>query len=160
MAGDAASSESHSLRGPIDRAALGSIRDAIEREEPLAAPALDDVVDPRVLEVRLDDGLCDADSARLDVRWTTRDDYAFHYTDAEGVDLRWDRHPHDGDDVAASGPAHYHPPPSASSDPADVEASCIGHSRPLLVTRAVLQLWRRAYEAGSLAPLNAGRDPP
>lgn len=152
--------EPHALTGPIDRAALISIRDVITEQEPLATADLDDFLDPRVLTVSFDDGRCGADSARIDVQWTTSDDYKFHYTDSDGVDLRWGKHSHDGDDTDASGPEHSHPPPDASSDPDDVEGSCIGHSRPHLVTRAVLKLWRSAYHADSLSPLNAGRDPP
>lgn len=153
-------SESHSLRGLIDRAVMIAIRDLIEKHEPLATAEFDDFLDPRVLEVRFDDGLCDADFARIDIQWTTRDDYAFHYTDSENVDLRWDRHQHDGDYEDPTGLEQYHPPPDASSDPGDVEGSCIGLSRPLLVTRAVLKLWRTAYHADSFAPLNAGSNPP
>jgi len=57
--------------------------------EPLATAELDDYLHPSVLEVVLDDGLCAANSARIDIQWTTRDNYKFHYTDAEGVNLRW-----------------------------------------------------------------------
>lgn len=153
-------SEPHSLRGPIDRAVLLTTRDVIAEHEPLATAAVDDFLDPRVLEVRFEDGLGDAETARLDVQWTTRDDYAFHYTDSEDVDLRWGKHPHDGDYVDASGLEHYHPPPDASSDPTEVEDSCIRQSRPPLVARAILKLWRAAYHSGSLTPLNAGSNPP
>lgn len=152
--------ESHSLRGPIDRPALLRIRDVVNAEEPLATARLDDFLNPSTVEIVFDEGLCGADSARIDARWTTRDDYAFHYTDSCGVNLRWDRHPHDGDYVRVSGLEHYHPPPDASSDPDDVEASCIEQSPERLVTRAVLKLWRAAYHATSWGPLNAGRDPP
>lgn len=152
--------ESHSLRGPIDRPALIAIRDVFDAEEPLATTELDDFLNPSTLEVRFDDGLCDAETARLNVQWTTRDDYKFHYTDSQGVNLRWGKHPHDSDYVRANGPEHYHPPPDASSDPNTVEASCITQSSALLVTRAVCKLWRVAYHAESLAPLNAGSNPP
>ncbi len=154
------SGESHSLRGPIDRPALIAIRDLFEAHEPLASARLDDLLDPTVLEVRLSDGLLDAGSGRIDVQWTTRNDYKYHYTDPRDVDLRWGRHPHDGDYVHATGPEHYHPPPDASSEPNAVEASCVEHVSDVLVTRAVLKLWRTAYHADSLTPLNAGRNPP
>jgi len=160
MGGNTEANESHSLRGPIDRAVLITIRDVTNEAEPLATAELDDFLDPRALEVDLTDGLRNADTARIDVQWTTRDDYKFHYTDSEGIDLRWGRHPHDGDYVNASGLEHYHPPPDAPSDPGDVEGSCIRQSRAKLVTRAVLKLWRVAYHAESLAPLNAGSNPP
>ncbi len=99
-----------------------------------------------------------ADEARIDVRWTTRDDYTFHYTDSTEVDLRWGRHPHGGDYVRATGTEHYHPPPDASSDPDAVDDSCVAVSPAVLVTRAVLKLWRVAYHHGSLAVLNTGDD--
>ena len=152
--------ESHSLRGPIDRPALITIRDSIDELEPLATPVLDDYLNPSVLEVTLDDGLCDAESGRIDVQWTTRDDYKFHYTDSEGVNFRWGKHPHDGDYIHVPGLEHYHPPPDASSNPDEVENSCIKQSPEVLVTRAVLKLWRVAYHNQSCGPLNAGSNPP
>jgi hypothetical protein len=154
------SEEAHKLRGPIDRAALIAIRDVINEEEPLASAKLDDFLNPTTLEVTLEDGLCGADKARFDIQWTTRDDYKFHYTDSAGIDFRWGRHPHDEDYVDVSGIEHYHPPPDASSDPTEVEESCITHSSEVLVTRAVLTLWRVAYYEGSLDPLNDGSNPP
>lgn len=152
--------EGHSLRGPIDRSALLTIRDIIRREEPLATPSLDDFLNPTVLDVSLNDGLCCADAARIEVQWTTRRDYKFHYTDAEGVNVRWGNHPHGGDYIHVPALAHYHPPPDASSNPDDVEASCITQSVEALVTRAVLKLWRVAYHADSVDPLNAASNPP
>ncbi|QCC52735.1 hypothetical protein [Halapricum salinum] len=152
--------EGHSLRGPIDRAALCSIRDTIEREEPLASPSLDDYLGPSVLEVPLDDGLCSADTARIDVEWTTQSDYKFHYTDSAGVNCRWGKHPHGGEFTHVPGLEHFHPPPDATSNPADVEASCIEHAAETLVTRAVLRLWRVAYHTDSYDPLNNARNPP
>ncbi|MEZ3145599.1 hypothetical protein [Halobaculum sp. MBLA0143] len=160
MSGSPAQAETHTLRGAVDRPALLTIRDVIEKMEPLATPALDDFLDPTVLEVELDDGLAGADTARIDVQWTTRDDYKFHYTDSEGVNLRWGSHPHDGDYVQAAGDEHYHPPPNASSDANVVEASCITKTPEVLVTRAVLKLWRVAHHGGSLSALNAGQNPP
>lgn len=46
------------------------------------------------------------------------------------------------------------PPPNASSDDDDVEASCIGVSEPVLVAGAVHQLWRAGFENDSVDPLN------
>lgn len=152
--------ERHSLRGPIDRPALLRICDVIANEEPLATAELDDFLNPTVLEVRFDEGLCGAEAARIDVQWTIHGDYKFHYTDSNGVNFRWGKHPHGGDYVNATALEHYHPPPDASSDPTDVEDSCIKQSRKELVTRAVLKLWRTAYHAESSAPLNAGSNPP
>jgi hypothetical protein len=115
---------------------------------------------PSTLEVQYDDGLLSADQSRIDIQWTTRNDYKYHYTDAAGVNLRWGRHPHDGDYVQVTGLEHYHPPPDASADPTEVEASCINQRPETLLTRAVIKLWRAAYHASSLDPLNAGRNPP
>lgn len=152
--------ESHSLRGPIDRAVLIGIRDVISAHEPLATATIDDFLNPRVLEVRIEDGLRDAESAHIDVQWTTCGDYAFHYTDSTGLNFRWGRHDHDGHYVYTTGLAHYHPPPNASANPAEVEDSCITQSRPLLVTLAVLKLWRTAYHDELLSLLNSGSNPP
>lgn len=160
MGGSTRASESHSLRGPVDRAALITIRDIINDEEPLATASLDDFLNPTTLEVTLDDGLRDADAARFDVQWTTADDYKFHYTDSKDINLRWGKHPHDGDYVQVSGLEHYHPPPDGSSDPTEVEDSCIEQSPETLVTRGVLKLWRVAYHTSSLSSLNAGSNPP
>jgi hypothetical protein len=160
MQESSAQPEGHTLRGATDRPALLTIRDIIEEMEPLATARLDDYLNPSVLEVSLDDGLCDADEARIDVEWTTQNDYKFHYTDTVGVNLRWGKHPHGGEYVHVSGTEHFHPPPDASSDPADVEESCITQSPETLVTRAVLKLWRVAYHRDSYAPLNAGTNPP
>lgn len=79
-----AQAETHTLRGATDRPALLTIRDVVEETEPLATPELDDYLHPSVLEVMLDDGLCGAEDARIDIQWTTRDDYKFHYTDTKG----------------------------------------------------------------------------
>lgn len=155
-----AQSEPHTLRGAADRPTLLTIRDIVAEMEPLATAELDDYLHPSVVEVALDDGLCGADEARIDIQWTTQDDYKFHYTDTAEVNLRWGKHPHAGDYTHVSGLAHYHPPPDASSDPDAVEASCISQSPEELVTRAVLKLWRVAYHTDSYEPLNAGRNPP
>lgn len=144
----------------MDRPALLMIRDVIKEMEPLATAELDDYLHPSVIEVTLDEGLCAADEARIDIQWTTRDEYKFHYTDTDGVNFRWGTHPHAGDYSHVSGFEHYHPPPDASSDPDEVEQSCITQSPEELVTRAVLKLWRVAYHTDSYDLLNTGRNPP
>lgn len=156
----AAPGESHSLRGPIDRAAMIAIRDVYDELEPLATPELDDFLNPTTLEIALDDGLGEATGGRIDVQWTTENDYKFHYTDDRGVNFRWGKHAHDGDYIHVPVLEHFHPPPDATSDSSTVETSCIHKSPPKLVTRAVIKLWRAAYHANSLAPLNAGTNPP
>lgn len=157
---DTSEPEFHSLRGPIDRPALLTIRDVFESEEPLATPTLDEFLNPRVLEVQYDHGLLNAESCRIDVQWTTHNDYKYHYTDSAGRDLRWGRHPHNDEYRQVSGLAHFHPPPDASSNPTDVEESCIELTPEHLVTRAVLKLWRSAYQTDTLDSLNAGDNPP
>lgn len=152
--------EPHTLRGATDRPALLTIRDIVEEMEPLATAELDDYLHPSVVEVTLDDGLCAADKARIDIQWTTQHDYKYHYTDTEAVNFRWGKHSHGGDYVHVSGFEHYHPPPDASSAPDKVKESCIAQPPEELVTRAVLKLWRVAYHADSHEPLNAGRNPP
>ncbi|MDB9252948.1 MULTISPECIES: hypothetical protein [Halorubrum] len=152
--------EHHTLRGATDRPALLTIRDVIEEMEPLATAELDDYLHPSVLEVALDDGLCTADAARIDVQWTTQAHYKFHYTDTEAVNFRWGKHPHADDYLNVPGLEHYHPPPTASSKPDEVEESCIKQAPEVLVTRAVLKLWRVAYHMDSYDPLNTGRNPP
>lgn len=160
MQGSPERRENHTLRGATDRPALLTIRDVIEKMEPLATARLDDYLNPSVLEVTLEDGLCQADEARVDVQWTTHDDYKFHYTDTAGVNFRWGKHPHGGEYSQVEGIEHFHPPPDASSEPDDVEDSCIKQSPERLVTRAVLKLWRVAFHTDSYTALNAGSNPP
>jgi hypothetical protein len=150
--------ESHTLRGAIDAGALYDFRTEFERLEPLASGSLDDVLSPGELRMHLDDGICEAGGATLTVRWSVRDDYNVHYSDESGRNLRWDVHPHDY--TAPDGDGHYHPPPNASSENDDVEASCIEVRELVLVARAVHRLWRAAYEAGSVDPLNTATNPP
>ena len=99
--------ESHSLRGAIDRPALLTIRDVLNDEEPLATAELDDYLDPSKVAATFETGLCGANSCRIDIQWTTQDDYKFHYTDPKGVNLRWGKHRHGGDYVNVNGPEHY-----------------------------------------------------
>ena len=60
--------EDHTLRGATDRPALLTIRDIIEEMKSLASAQLDDYLNPSVLEVVLDDGLCKADGVRIDTK--------------------------------------------------------------------------------------------
>ena len=150
--------ELHSLRGAIDAGALHDFRAEFERLEPLANGSLDDVVSPSDLRLQLDDGIGEATTATITVRWSVRDDYNVHYSDDMNRNLRWDRHPHEYTDP--DGDAHYHPPPDVSSDDDDVEASCIGVTEIVLVTRAVHQLWQAGYESGTADPLNEASNPP
>jgi len=75
MDGTSDQSESHTLRGAIDRPALLTIRNVVGEMEPLATAELDNYLHPTVLNVELDDGLCAADEARIDIQWTTQRDW-------------------------------------------------------------------------------------
>lgn len=151
-------SESRSLRGAIDAGALCDFRSEFERLEPLASGSLDDPVSPAELRLRLDDGIGEATTATITVRWSVRDDYNVHYSDETGRNLRWDVHPHEY--TAPDGDGHYHPPPDASSDDDGVDASCLRVTELVVVARAVHQLWRAGYESGTVDPLNDATDPP
>jgi len=151
-------SETHSLRGAVDAGALQDFRSEFERLEPLANGSLDDPVSPSELRLGLDDGIGEATSATITVRWSVQSDYNVHYSDDVGRNLRWDVHPHEY--TEPDGDAHYYPPPNASSDDNDVSASCIRVSELVLVARAVHQLWRAGYEDGTAGPLNDATNPP
>ena len=75
------------------------------------------------------------------------------------MNFRWGKHPHADDYFSVPGLEHYHPPPTASAKLDEVEESCIKQGPEVLVTRAVLKLWRVAYHMDSYDPLNAGRNP-
>jgi len=151
-------SETHSLRGAIDAGALHDFRTEFERLEPLANGSLDDPVSPSELRLRLDDGIGEATSATITVRWSVQSDYNVHYSDDVGRNLRWDSHPHEHTEPDSD--AHYHSPPNASSDDGDVGTSCISVTELVLVVRAVHQLWRTGYDTGSVTPLNNATNPP
>lgn len=144
--------ESHALRGASDGRALRTVRQVFDTMEPLATGTFDDVVNPQVLELQFSDGVGAADSAHIDVRWSTRNDYNIHYTDSRGRDFRWDLHPHEF--PIPTGDAHFHPPPDASTTPGDVESSCLDETRVHIVARAIHKLWRRVYEQGTLEDVN------
>jgi hypothetical protein len=153
-----ADTESHSLRGAIDPGALYDFRSEFEHLEPLASGSLDDPVSPSELRLQLDDGIGEAASATITVRWSVRDDYNIHYSDTNGRDLRWDVHPHEY--TTPDEDSHYHPPPNAATVDNAVEASCINVAELVLVARAVHQLWRTGYDNGTVDPLNDGTNPP
>lgn len=140
--------------GPIDAGALREFRDLFEATEPLVESAsLDDPVNPQSLSVELSDGVGDASGARFDVRWSLTGNYGVHYTDDEGRDFRFDRHP-----KPDAPTRHFHPPPEAPSRP--VEPSCITVSEVPLVARAVVQRWRYAYENRTFDGINDAENPP
>jgi hypothetical protein len=150
----ARSDESPEVFGPIDAGALREIRDLFMEIEPLVETArLDDPLNPQTLSIELSDGIGDASAARFDVRWSLAGNYAVHYTDDHGRNFRFDRHP-----KPDASTRHFHPPPDAPSRP--VESSCITVSEVALLTRAVLQRWRHAYDRGTFDGINDAENPP
>ena len=140
--------------GTPDTTTMRSIRDLFVGAEPLVeTAAFDSVLDPQEIQIAFTDGVDGADWCRLDVTWYTTSAYRFHHVDSEGVNWRFDRHPN-----PHSPDRHFHPPPDAPAQSA--ADSCIRVEEPRLVARAVLKLWRRAYETGTHSTLNTATDPP
>jgi hypothetical protein len=151
---DSQSAEQAEVFGPIDAGALREIRDLFVDQEPLVeAASLDNPLNPQTLSIELSDGVGDASTARIDIRWTLTENYAAHYTDDRGRDFRFDCYP-----KPDAPKRHFHPPPDALSRP--VELSCITVCEAPLVTRAVLQRWRYAYTHETFAGLNDAENPP
>ena len=140
--------------GPIDAGALREIRDLFVAQEPLVhTTSLDDPLNPQVLSLELSDGIGAATTARIDVRWSLTGNYGAHYTDDRERNFRFDCHP-----KPDAPRQHFHPPPDAPSRP--VKPSCITVSEVALVTRALLQRWRYAYNNGTFDGLNDTENPP
>jgi len=140
--------------GTPDVASMGFIRELFVQEEPLVKRAqFDTVLDPQEIQIAFSDGIGVAESCRLDCTWYTSGAYRFHYSDEQGVNWRFDKHPN-----PHSPERHFHPPPNAPSQTA--AKSCIAVTEPRLVARAVLQLWRRAYGTDDLTALNTATNPP
>ncbi|WP_435197139.1 hypothetical protein [Natronomonas sp. EA1] len=148
--------------GTIYLPALRRIRDLWTDLEPLTVETgYDDPINPTELRVTLDDGIDAADTARIDIQWSTLDNYTFHYTDSAGLNWRFDRHPN-----THSPERHFHPPAEdgtregSNDGTVDPEPSCIQVGEVSLVTRAVHKLWRVAYESGDPTRLNTLSNPP
>jgi hypothetical protein len=140
--------------GVIYLPALQRIRNLWLDLEPLVeTTAYDDPVSPTELHIELGDGLGTAGAARVDIQWSERDMYSFHYVDGDGVNWRFDRHPN-----THSPEVHFHPPPDAST--AAAEPSCIEVTEVSLVTRAVHAMWRAAYDHDDPSRLNGLSNPP
>lgn len=140
--------------GAPDASILRLVRDAFLETEPLVEEAaFDSVLSPRTLHVSLSDGIGDSNGAKIDVAWYSSGAYSFHYTDSDDVNWRFDRHPN-----PHSPEKHFHEPPDAETG--STQPSCITVEEPRLVARAVVKLWRKAYETESLTGLNAAHDPP
>ena len=158
MGFDSGEVESHALRGSIDVAKLDAFRDAFVSIEPMAAGTIDDRLDPRDLRLTIPYGVGTAGETTFTVRWTTVGDYNIHYSDMTGRDCRWDVHPHEFSSPPDD--RHFHPPPDASNEDEDIEASCIEANRIDLVARAVHLLWRQVLDEDALDSINAGTNPP
>lgn len=139
--------------GPIDYEALEEIRDIFLESEPLVSHhSLDGRLDPRPeLSVTVEAGFKSSPSGRFDVVWTEKNCYNFHYTEDNGIEFRFDRHPEPN-----APPKHFHEPPDASTR----VFSCISVEPPELVTRAVLKCWRTALSEDDPAKLNSISNPP
>jgi len=144
--------------GPLDVVALESVQLVFRGDDGLVdstQSAFDSVIDPTRLRVRFQDGIGDAEWARFDIKWYRSGFYNFHHVDGNDVQFRFDYHPKNG-----ANERHYHPPPDAPSDPDLVEKSCITAAEPDVVARAVLGLWRRAYDEDDFSQLNTATNPP
>lgn len=140
--------------GAPDVTVLGIIRDLVVHEEPLVKTAdFDSVLDPHEIQIVFTDGIAEAEWCRIESTWYTSGAYRFHYSDEKDVHWRFDLHPN-----PHSSAQHFHTPPDARSETA--EPSCIRVEEPRLVTRVILKLWRRAYEASDFVSLNTATNPP
>lgn len=139
--------------GPVDYEALETIRDIFLKEEPLVSHTnLGGRLDPQPeLNITLDEGFGPSPSGRFDIVWTEKDCYNFHYTGAEGIDLRFDRHPE-----PHAPEKHFQEPPNGSS----TVSSCITVEPPELVTRAVVKCWRTAISEDDPSKINSLSNPP
>jgi hypothetical protein len=138
--------------GIPDRSRLATVRSVAIDYEPLVTDTeFDRPLDPETLHLHLDAGI-EADTGRFDVTWTDRGYYRYHYTEGPSFNFRYDRHPRP--DLPD---AHFHEPPDAEHD--DAVPSCIEVGTARLVTLAVLQLWRDAFESDDPGRLQQP-DPP
>ncbi|MUV89687.1 hypothetical protein GJ629_07080 [Halapricum sp. CBA1109] len=139
--------------GPIDYEALQRIRDIFLEHEPLVTDQkLGERLDPQLeLNITVDDGFGDSPSGRFDIVWTERDCYNFHYTEPDGIDFRFDRHPE-----PHAPEKHVHEPPAADTR----EPSCIEVEHVDIVARAVLHCWRTAYNRDDPSVVNSQSNPP
>jgi len=139
--------------GPIDHEALQRIRDIFLEHEPLVTHYdLGSRLDTHLeLNITVDEGFGDSPSGRFDIVWTERDCYSFHYTESEGIDFRFDRHPE-----PHAPTKHFHEPPNADTRaPSSIEVEQID-----IVTRAVLKCWRTALSRDDPSLVNTQSNPP
>ena len=134
---------------PVDYPTLQQICSLLVNEEPLVeSTTFDDPVNPTELVVEFSTGL---DSpGRMEITWWKRGGYRYHYTEPDGVDFRFDKHP-----KADAPNAHFHPPPDAGQATQSVLTDI---SQPQII-RAVISRWRRALiEGQGLDSLNSDDD--
>lgn len=139
--------------GPIDYETLQRIRDIFLESEPLVTRHdLGERLGPQPeLNIVVSQGFGSSPSSRFDIVWTERDCYNFHYTEPDGVDFRFDRHPEPN--IQAK---HFHQPPDANTR----VPSCIEVEQVDIVTRAVLKCWRTALERDDPSLVNTRSNPP
>lgn len=139
--------------GPVDYDALQQIRDIFLTNEPLVTHHnLSGRLDPQPeLDITVSEGFGASPSGRFDIVWTERDCYNFHYTETNGVDLRFDRHPEPN-----APEKHFHEPPNANTR----APSCIDVEQIEVVTRGVLKCWRTALERDDASAVNTQSNPP
>lgn len=138
--------------GRPDARLLATARTVAKDYEPLVVEtAVDNPLDPEILSLHTDAGICTA-HGRFDVTWTDSGYYKYHYTEGGTFNYRYDRHPRP--DLPEN---HFHPPPDATHE--DAVPSCIDVETVRLVTLAVLQLWRDTLDTGDLGTLQQP-DPP
>lgn len=139
--------------GSVDYQALKRIRDIFLQNEPLVSHhKLGARLDPRPeLTITVSEEFGSCQSGRFDIVWTERDCYNFHYTERDGIDFRFDRHPEPN-----SQEKHFHEPPDADTR----LPSCIEVEAVEVVTRGVLKCWRTALERDDPSLVNAQSNPP
>jgi len=137
--------------GSPDLNRLRTVRTVVTEYEPLVSEAkFDSPVDPQTLQLSMDAGIR-TETSRFDVTWTKKGYYKYHYTEGEGFNYRYDRHPRV--DIPEK---HFHEPPDASHD---AVTSCLEVEVVPLVTLAILQLWRETVASGDLDDLQQPNPP-
>lgn len=132
--------------GPVSHPVLQQIRDIFLAEEPFVETTqFDTPVSPSELVIEFQSGL-DA-AGRFEITWWEEGAYRFHYTEPDGLDFRFDRHPKE-----AAPETHFHPPPDAGPAEPSILA---GTTQPQVVTRVIITQWRNAIlERGAPSLLN------
>jgi len=132
--------------GPVSYPVLQQIRDIFLTEEPLVETTqFDTPVSPAELVIEFQSGL--AAPGRFEITWWEAGAYRVHYTEPDGIDFRFDRHPKE-----AAPETHFHPPPDAGPAEPSILA---GTTQPQIVTRVIITQWRNAIlERGDPTLLN------